>query len=41
MAKGNVAQVIGTVVDIKFPPDQLPAINNGVEIPVDGKKIVV
>ena len=41
MAKGRVVQVIGTVVDIKFPPDELPAINNGVEIPMNGSKIVV
>ena len=24
MAKGKVAQVIGTVVDIEFSPDELP-----------------
>ncbi len=41
MAKGQVVQVIGTVVDIKFPPDQLPAINNGIEIQMDGNKVVV
>jgi len=26
MAKGKVVQVIGTVVDVEFPPDQLPAL---------------
>jgi F-type H+-transporting ATPase subunit beta len=41
MAKGQVVQVIGTVVDIKFPPDELPAINNGIEIPMDGSKVIV
>lgn len=41
MAKGKVVQVIGTVVDVEFPPSELPAINNGVEIPVDGSKIIV
>jgi F-type H+-transporting ATPase subunit beta len=41
MAKGKVVQVIGTVVDVEFPPDQLPAIFNSVEIPVDGVKIVL
>jgi len=41
MAKGKVAQVIGTVVDIEFPPDELPALYNAVEIPVDGGKIVL
>ena len=41
MAKGKVVQVIGTVVDMEFPPDELPAINNGIEIPQDGSKIIV
>jgi len=41
MAKGKVVQVIGTVVDMEFPPDELPAINNGIEIPHDGGKIIV
>jgi len=41
MAKGKVVQVIGTVVDIEFPPDELPAINNGIEIPMDGGKVIV
>jgi len=41
MAKGKVAQVIGTVVDIEFPPDELPAIYNAIEIPYDGGKMVL
>ncbi len=41
MAKGKVAQVIGTVVDIEFPPDELPAIYNAIEIPRDGGKIIL
>ena len=41
MVKGKVAQVIGTVVDIEFPPDKLPALYNAVEIPRDGDKIVL
>jgi len=41
MAKGKVAQVIGTVVDIEFPPDELPALYNAIEIPRDGDKIVL
>ncbi len=41
MAKGRVAQVIGTVVDIEFPPDELPAIYNAIEIPYDGGKMVL
>jgi F-type H+-transporting ATPase subunit beta len=41
MAKGKVSQVIGTVVDIEFPPDELPALFNAVVIPVDGSKIIL
>jgi F-type H+-transporting ATPase subunit beta len=41
MAKGKVAQVIGTVVDIEFPPDELPALFNAIEIPIDSGKIVL
>ncbi len=41
MAKGKVVQVIGTVVDMEFPADELPAINNGIEIPLDGGKITL
>lgn len=32
MASGQVRQVIGPVVDIEFPQDQLPAVNNAVKI---------
>ncbi|MFH1169278.1 MAG: F0F1 ATP synthase subunit beta [Chloroflexota bacterium] len=41
MAKGKVAQVIGTVVDIEFPPDELPSLFNAVEIDTSGGKIVL
>ncbi len=41
MAKGRVSQVIGTVVDIEFPPGQLPDLFNAVEVYSDGQKIVV
>ncbi len=41
MAKGKVAQVIGTVVDIEYPPDELPALFNAIEIPTDGGKIIL
>ena len=41
MAKGKVAQVIGTVVDIEFPPDELPALFHAVEIATDGSKIML
>ena len=41
MAEGKVVQVIGTVVDIEFPPDQLPALYNAIEISLDEGKIVL
>ncbi len=41
MAKGKIAQVIGTVVDIEFPPEALPALFNAIEITADGSKIVL
>ncbi len=41
MAKGKVTQVIGTVVDIEFPPDELPALYNAIEIQMDSGKAVL
>jgi F-type H+-transporting ATPase subunit beta len=41
VAKGNVVQVIGTVIDMEFPPGELPAINNGIVISQDGAEIIV
>ena len=41
MAKGKVVQVIGTVVDVEFPPDEMPALSNAIEIPMDGGRIVL
>ncbi|OGO08772.1 MAG: F0F1 ATP synthase subunit beta [Chloroflexi bacterium RBG_13_60_13] len=41
MAKGRVAQVIGTVVDIEFPSEELPALYNAIEIARDGEKMVL
>jgi F-type H+-transporting ATPase subunit beta len=34
VATGKVIQIIGPVVDVEFPPDQLPDIYNALEIPV-------
>ena len=41
MAKGIVTRVIGPVVDIKFPSGELPRLYNAIEIPLDGRKIVL
>ncbi len=39
--EGRVVQIIGTVVDIEFPPDELPAIYNAVEIDMgNGQRLV-
>src|SRR3972149_9940037 len=40
--KGKLVQVIGTVVDVEFPADQLPSVYNAVEVDAgDGKKLIV
>ncbi len=41
MANGKVTQVIGTVVDVEFPPEKLPALFNAVEINTGGNRIVL
>ncbi|MCH7809871.1 MAG: F0F1 ATP synthase subunit beta [Chloroflexi bacterium] len=41
-AKGQVVQVIGTVVDIEFPPDELPGIYDALNVSMpDGSRLVV
>ena len=41
MTQGKVVQIIGTVVDIEFPPGHLPAIHNSIEIPRTGEPVIV
>ncbi|MGI5836844.1 MAG: F0F1 ATP synthase subunit beta [Chloroflexota bacterium] len=41
MATGKVVQVLGAVVDVEFPPDQLPEIYNALETDINGKKLVL
>jgi F-type H+-transporting ATPase subunit beta len=41
VAKGKVVQVIGTVVDVEFPPDELPGLNNAIEIQMGNEKMVL
>ena len=41
MAKGSVVQVIGTVVDVEFPPDELPAVYNALTVDNNGEKLVL
>ena len=40
-SKGKVVQIIGTVVDVEFPADELPAIYSAVELQNDGEKLVL
>ena len=41
MAQGSVVQVIGTVVDVEFPPGQIPALFNGLNVTMsDGSTVV-
>lgn len=35
-AKGRVVQILGGVVDVEFPADQLPGIFEAIEVPRDG-----
>jgi F-type H+-transporting ATPase subunit beta len=37
---GRVVQVIGTVVDVEFPPDALPSVYDAIEIDNNGEKLV-
>src|SRR5687768_6926979 len=40
MATGHITQIIGTVIDVEFPPDQLPDIYNAIEVERDGTPLV-
>ncbi len=41
MANGQVVQIIGTVVDVEFPPQELPNIFNGLTVDMQGQQIVL
>lgn len=41
MAVGKIVQVIGPVVDVQFPSEDLPQIRNAIEVNQDNKKLVV
>ncbi len=41
MGQGKVVQVIGTVVDVEFPPDELPTLFNALEIDKGGEKLAL
>ena len=41
MATGTITQVIGTVVDVQFPPEGMPSIYNALETSIEGQKLVL
>ena len=41
MATGRVTQVIGTVVDVEFPSEDMPAIYNALETSIGDEKLVL
>ncbi len=41
MATGKVVQVFGAVVDVEFPPEQLPHIYNALETHFGGKRLML
>ena len=41
MQKGEVRNVIGPVVDIRFPPEELPELYNAIEIRLPERKVVL
>ena len=40
-AEGKVVQIIGTVIDVEFPPGRLPAVNNAVNIHGEDGSVIV
>ncbi len=40
-AKGKLVQIIGTVVDVEFPAEELPEIYNAIEIDAGGGNSLV
>ena len=41
MATGKVTQVIGTVVDVEFPAEEMPGIYNALETSIAGERLVL
>lgn len=40
MNKGLIHQIIGPVIDVKFDPEEMPELNNAIEIMLGDKKVV-
>ncbi len=41
MGTGKIVQVIGTVVDVQFPPDELPTLFNALELDNQGERLLL
>ncbi|MCE2464571.1 MAG: F0F1 ATP synthase subunit beta [Dehalococcoidia bacterium] len=41
MGTGKIVQVIGTVVDVHFPPDELPTLFNALELDNHGERLIL
>ena len=41
MGNGKIVQVIGTVVDVEFPPDQLPNLFDALEVDNQGERLIL
>jgi len=41
LATGKVVQILGPVVDVEFPPEQLPGIYNALETRIDDRRLVM
>ena len=41
MAAGRIVQIVGAVVDVQFPPDDLPPLYNALELDTDAGDLVV
>ncbi len=41
MGTGKIVQVIGTVVDVQFPPDELPTLFNALELDNQGERLIL
>ena len=39
--KGKIVQIVGTVVDVEFPPDAIPSVFNALEVQVSGERLVL
>ena len=40
-SKGRVVQIIGTVVDVEFPPEEMPTIFSALELALEGERLVL